>query len=103
MRAVSPISKAAAGGSKPAPRRRLPRTLKAAVKLDEKDLLIALRGKLAAEIDSGVPAHTLAGLVKQLRDLDREIRLLETRAELEREEQAKVEARGDRAWSAAAI
>ncbi len=85
------------------PRRRLPRTLKAAVKLPERDLLVALRSKIAAEIDAGVPAHTLAGLVKQLRDLDREIRVLDVRAELEEAEAGKVAVRGDRAWDAQAI
>ncbi len=87
----------------PAPRRRLPRTLKAAVKLSERDLLVALRGKIANEIDGGVPAHTLAGLVKQLRDLDREIRVLDATAQAVAEEAERVSSRGDRAWDQAAI
>ncbi len=86
-----------------APRRRLPRTLKAAVQLDERNLLVALRQKIAVEIDGGVPAHTLAGLVKQLRDLDREIRLLDARAEVLVEESRKVASRGDRTWQPEAI
>ncbi len=101
MRALSAVQ---SGGRKTAgPRRRLPRTLKAAVKLDERDLLVALRNRLATEIDGGVPAHTLAGLVKQLRDLDKDIRLLDARALVEAEEQMKESRRGDRPWDAAAI
>lgn len=86
-----------------APRRHLPRTLKAAVKLPERDLLVALRNKIATEIDGGVPAHTLAGLVKQLRDLDKEIRVLDAQVEVMREEQLKESLRGDRAWDSQAI
>lgn len=85
------------------PRRRLPRTIKAAVKLSERELLAALRAKIAAEVDGGVPAHTLAGLIKQLRDLDREIRVLDTQATIVAEETERAAVRGDRPWDARAI
>jgi hypothetical protein len=46
---------------------------------DEMTLLVALRDNLAREIDKGVPAHALRGIVSEIRDLDRSIRALEVR------------------------
>lgn len=58
-----------------------PKTINEAVGRSERDLLVALRKKAAAEIDAGVPPHTLAPLMRQLRDLDKEIRALDARAD----------------------
>lgn len=62
------------------PRRRRTKQLKTAVNWSERELLVALRAKVAAEIDAGVPAHALSPLIRQLRDVDKEIRLLDARA-----------------------
>lgn len=70
LRAVAPDEK---------PSKQKPATIKAAVEAPERDLLVALRTKVAAEIDAGVPAHTLAPLMKQLRELDKEIRAMDAR------------------------
>ena len=56
-----------------------PKTLKEAVDVSERALLVTIRAKIAAEIDTGVPPHTLAPLTRQLRDIDKEIRLLDQR------------------------
>jgi hypothetical protein len=108
VRALRPVPtearKPAANASKPlVVRRRLPRTLKAAVKLGERDLLTALRDKLADKLDGGVPAYALGHLVKELRDLDREIRALDSQEALRAEEARKKAMRGDRAWDQATI
>ena len=83
-----------------APRKKAPATIKAAVDASERDLLVAMRAKAAAEIDRGVPAHTLAPLMRQLRDLDKEIRALDVRATQEAEQSGDVE---DEAFDASAI
>jgi hypothetical protein len=67
-----------------------PTSIKAAVDMSERDLLVALRAKAAAEIDSGPPAHTLPRLMQQLRDLDKEIRAIDAR-----EDDPEPEHRGD--------
>lgn len=56
-----------------------PKTILEAVQADEMTALVALRDQLAREIDKGVPAHALRGLVAEIRDLDRSIRALEVR------------------------
>lgn len=58
-----------------------PTTILAATEADEKTLLVALRDKLAREIDKGVPSHALRGIVAEVRDLDRSIRALEVRSD----------------------
>lgn len=78
-----------------------PKDLKEAVERSERSLLVAMRRTVAAEIDSGVPAHALAPLVKQLRELDREIRTLDARASEEANEH--VGAAGPEVWDATAI
>src|SRR4051812_928559 len=77
----------------PPPKVEKPKTIKAASESSERDLLVALRDHAAAELDSGrVPAHAIAGLMRQLRDLDREIRGLDLRAAQEDEaREAEVE------------
>jgi hypothetical protein len=62
---------------------KVPETLLAAAEASERDLLVKIRAKIAAEIDGGVPPHTLAPLTRQLRDIDKEIRALDARKEQE--------------------
>lgn len=70
---------------KPKPK---PRTIKAAAESSERDLLVTMRTKIAAEIDGGVPPHTLAPLMRQLREVDKEIRALDAREKQEAEDGA---------------
>lgn len=58
-----------------------PTTLSAAADSSERDLLVMMRDKISAKIDDGVPPHTLAPLMRQLREIDKEIRSLDARAE----------------------
>lgn len=60
-----------------------PASLKDAVEQSERALLVRMRTTIAIEIDGGVPAHALASLIRQLRDVDKEIRLLDQRAKEE--------------------
>lgn len=57
-----------------------PASIKAAADVSERALLIALRDRLAGELDSGgVPAHAIKGIISELRDVDRSIRALDQR------------------------
>lgn len=60
-------------------RKSKPRSILEAVQGDEMTALVALRDNLAREIDKGVPAHALRGIISEIRDLDRSIRALEVR------------------------
>lgn len=61
-----------------------PTTIKAAVDVSERALLVMMRGHLATQLDSGaVPAHALAGVMAKLREYDRDIRAIDARAEEE--------------------
>ena len=75
-----------------------PTTIKQAAETSERDLLVALRSHLAAEMDKGaVPAHALASVSAKIREYDRDIRALDAR------EHEEAGARGpteDEAWSA---
>lgn len=82
---------------KPAPK--APETLSEAVEASERALLLTIRRKIAKEIDGGVPPHTLAPLTRQLREIDKEIRLLDQRAEKEADDGV----RPDEEWDAEAI
>lgn len=62
-----------------------PASLVLAAGQSERDLLVALRTKLAAEIDKGVPAHALKGIASELRDVDRSIRAIDLAASEEEE------------------
>jgi hypothetical protein len=77
-----------------------PKTLKDAVDVSERALLVTIRAKIAAEIDGGVPPHTLAPLTRQLRDIDKEIRALDLRAKEEADEDA---ASADEEWDETAL
>jgi hypothetical protein len=55
-------------------------SLVAACGMDERALLVKMRLDVAAAIDSGVPAHTLASLMTKLRETDRDIRAFDARA-----------------------
>jgi hypothetical protein len=68
-------------GAKPKRPQRKPATLKAATARSERVLLEAMRSRLAAEIDGGVPTHALAPLMRQLRELDKEIRHMAAKSE----------------------
>lgn len=95
LRAVAPNEK-----PEPKPEPKKPTTIKAAVDMSERDLLVALRAKAAAEIDGSPPAHTLPRLMQQLRDLDKEIRAIDAR-EQEHEEPAHVSGADDEAFDPA--
>lgn len=77
-----------------------PKSLKDAAELSERALLVMMRTKIATEIDGGVPPHTLAPLTRQLRDIDKEIRLLDQRA---KEEARDDGVSADEAWDETAI
>ena len=94
LRAVGPDERP------PAPKKSKPRTIKAAVDMDERALLVALREKAASEIDAGVPAAYLAPVMRQLREIDREIRALDAREKQEAERGGPVE---DETFDATAI
>ncbi len=64
-----------------APPKPKPTTLADAADASERDLLVMMRDKISTEIDGGVPPHTLAPLLRQLREIDKEIRSLDARAE----------------------
>lgn len=69
--------RAVAEDERPQPKK--PTTIAAAIEASERDLLVTLRAKLAADLDAGVPAHTVPQLMKQLRELDKDIRALDAR------------------------
>jgi hypothetical protein len=85
--------------SKRAPRK--PATLKAATARSERVLLEAMRSRLAAEIDGGVPAHALAPLMRQLRELDKEIRHMAAKSE--GDEVGRAADTDDSGWRAEAL
>lgn len=78
-----------------------PKTLAAAAKVSERALLVMLRSKIAAEIDGGVPPHTLAPLSRQLRDIAKELEALDLRAREEGADAADVIE--DEAWDPQAL
>jgi len=64
----------------------VPATLAEAVGCSERALLVAVRRKLAAELDAGVPPAYLAPISRQLREVDKEIRALDAAAKKEQGE-----------------
>ena len=77
-----------------------PKNLKAAAATSERALLVMLRDKIAAEMDSGVPPHTLAPLARQLRDIAKEIEAMDLRAKEEAQEGAILD---DEAWDSESL
>jgi hypothetical protein len=55
-----------------------PATIREAAQGSELELLCALRDKMAGDLDDGVPPHTVARLVAELRSVDERIRELGT-------------------------
>ena len=76
-----------------------PQTIHQAAGSSERDLLVALRDRIAADLDKGVPAHALAPLSKQLREIAKEIEAIDQRAE----EESLAEPSADAAWDSSAI
>lgn len=74
-----------------------PKNLKEAIDRDERALLVAMRKRIAEEIDGGVPPAYLAQLVRQLREVDKEIRLLDSR---EDQEATRIVSTADEKWTA---
>jgi hypothetical protein len=73
-----------------------PETLVSAVEGSERDMLVALRSKVAARLDADdLPVHALAQLVRQFRSLDREIRAIDARVAAAAEQVADDQADGD--------
>lgn len=56
-----------------------PATLKAAADSSERELLVKMRDDISDAVSAGVPAHTLAPLMRQLREIDKEIRTVDLR------------------------
>jgi len=75
--------RAVPGDAQPAPSASAPTTptsIAQAAETSERELLVALRSHLAAEMDKGaVPAHALASVSAKIREYDREIRALDLR------------------------
>lgn len=61
----------------------------------ERDTLVMLRDQLKARI-ADAPTHAIARLIKEFREVDKEIRALDAKAQHEAEEAAEV---ADEAWS----
>jgi hypothetical protein len=96
----SALSVVKPGETVEAPPKPRAKTLKEAVERSERELLVMMRERVAVEIDNGPPAHTLAPLARQLRDLDREIRLLDEKAKQEAGEGVSIP---DDEWDAEAF
>jgi hypothetical protein len=65
--------------SPPRPQRGRPKTKLASAE-GERETLAILRRKLAAQIDQGAPVHALSDLVRQFRQIDQDIRRMDTAA-----------------------
>lgn len=78
-----------------------PKTLVDAAELSERALLVAMRSKVLKEIDGGVPPAYLAPLMRQVREMDKELRALDLRAKEEGADAADVAE--DEAWEAEAL
>lgn len=63
-----------------------PKSLKDAAERGERHLLVEMRNKISDEVASGVPPHTLAPLIRQLREIDKEIRAFDLRAEQDQQQ-----------------
>lgn len=97
-RKPSHLKVATAADAEPKPE---PKNLQEAAEASERDLLVMMREKAAREIDNGVPPAYLAPIMRQIRELDREIRLMDEKAQQEAEEDAAAGER--RTWDEEAI
>ncbi len=79
----------------------VPTTLKEAAEVSERALLVMMRSKVLGEIDGGVPPAYLAPLMRQVRDIDKELRALDLRAREEGADAADVA--DDEEWRAEAL
>lgn len=78
-----------------------PKSLRSAAEVSERALLVMLRTKIAAELDAGVPPHTLAPLSRQLLIIAKEIEAIDLRAKEEGADAA--DAAPDEAWDSEAL
>jgi hypothetical protein len=78
-----------------------PTTLTEAADSSERELLVMMRDTISTQIAGGVPPHTLAPLMRQLREVDKEIRGLDARAA--HESSASSAAHVDSTFNASAI
>lgn len=74
----SPLRAVTADDAAPMP---TPKSLKEAAERGERDLLVLMRNQISDAVAAGVPPHTLAPLMRQLREIDKEIRAYDLRAE----------------------
>ena len=100
--AGKPSLRAVKSSDAPAPKPK-PTTLSAAADSSERDLLVMMRDKISAKIDDDVPPHTLAPLMRQLREIDKEIRSLDARTEDDRGSAASVGSASCDGYDASAI
>jgi len=97
--AQSPL-RAVAPDEKPPPKKTISQ---AAAGGDQKELLIALRGRLASAIeDPKCPPRDLAALSRRLQDVSRDIEAIEAREKQEAREDAD-STRPDEEWDAEAL
>ena len=59
------------------------KSLKEAADRGERELLVSMRNAISDAVTDGVPAHALAPLMRQLREIDKEIRAFDMRAKEE--------------------
>ncbi len=82
-RFTTPATKLASVTEHPAAKKppAAPRSLRAAVTGSERDVLVALRSKLAARIDAGdVATHAFGELVREFRKCDEKVRSIDAAA-----------------------
>lgn len=72
----SPLRAVTAADAAPMP---TPKSLKEAAERGERDLLVSMRNQISDAVAAGVPPHTLAPLMRQLREIDKEIRSYDLR------------------------
>ena len=62
------------------------KSLKEAADRGERDLLVLMRDEISDTIAAKPPAHTLAPLMRQLREIDKEIRAFDLRSEQDQQQ-----------------
>lgn len=76
-------------------------SLRDAANVSERALLVAMRAKVLGEIDNGVPPAYLAPLMRQVREMDKDLRAIDLRAKEEGADANEVAA--DEAWDSEAL